>query len=241
MKKNLGKIIGFAIILTVLLAPFTASAAIAQDAVTAFVQSSDPTITISHTVTGTDTVLWLGAVAYGADDAITGATYNGVAMTQAYQGAQGSNAYIYLFYLVNPATGAHNAVISQSGVGTIDGVVASYTGARQTSVPEATGSATSTSASANVNVTTIADGSWGVGVVWTNRSNSNGTNGTIIGGKTSQFSMFDTNGALSPAGVYNMAVTMDSSSTWIASGMSFAPSASAAPIPLLDASFLMFE
>lgn len=223
------------------LMPFRADALIARDNVTAFTQNSTPTITVSHTVTGTDTILWLGAVAYGAADAITGATYNGVAMTQAYEGAQGSNAYIYLFYLVNPATGANNAVISQSGSGNIDGVVASYTGARQTGVPDGSASATSTSATATMSLNTTADNSWGVGVTWTNRDNSNNTNTNIIGGKTSQFSMFDTNGALTPAGAQTLSITLSSSSTWIISGMSFAPSASAVSTPYLDNSFIMFE
>jgi len=88
------------------------------------------TLTWSHTVTGTNPVLFVGAIA-ATTDILTGITYNGVAMTLVGKGAGGSDRFIYLYVLAAPATGAHNIVVS-SASSYLTGFATSYTGGHQT-------------------------------------------------------------------------------------------------------------
>ena len=88
------------------------------------------TLTISHTVTGSNGILWVG-IAAGSGDRVGTVTYNGVAMTQAVKkiDSAGNNNYVYLNYLVSPATGTHNIVITPSLATALEACAASYTGA----------------------------------------------------------------------------------------------------------------
>ena len=196
--------------------------AIARDNITASSTTTGATLTFSHTNTA-GTILWVGVVSYNGTDVITGVTYNGVSMTRALAIAQGANGYVYLYYLASPATGANDVVVSQSASVTIQAVAASYTGASTTGIPDTSNTATGTSGSSTVSVTTVADNCWGVGVTWTNRTNSDGTLGAIIGGLTSQFSMFDSNSSLTPAGSKVFDITMFSSSSWAIGVSTFKP------------------
>lgn len=71
-------------------------------------------------------------------DKWTGVTYNGVAMTRLY-GAQlqPGDRWFYTYYLLSPATGSNNVVISSSSADFIDGCAASYSGTKQTGFPDA--------------------------------------------------------------------------------------------------------
>ena len=91
--------------------------AIAFDAVTGYTLSGTTSDTFAHTVTGANTILWVCAQTGSAGTpAISGVTYNGVSMTAAassgVQTGSNANQRIFLYYLVGPATGAHNVVIS---------------------------------------------------------------------------------------------------------------------------------
>lgn len=72
------------------------------------------TASLTHTYTPTGNALVVivqGDVAGGLDDVT--ATFNGVAMTLADKSVNtGQDTYLYGFYLLNPAAGAHNIVIS---------------------------------------------------------------------------------------------------------------------------------
>jgi hypothetical protein len=75
--------------------------------------------TWSHTVTGTQTALlvWVGVGQASGSDAtknITGITYNGVAMTLALvvHTNNSTSGYLAVYKLTNPATGAHNVVVT---------------------------------------------------------------------------------------------------------------------------------
>jgi len=147
-------------------------------------------VTLSHTCTGSDLILWVGLGIYepSGGDCITGVTYNGVAMTQAIKYAASATEEVYLYYLVNPATGANDIVASAST--TVDEFnvrASSFTGAKQTGVPDASVSNQATSAtSLTTTVTTIADNCWLVGMYNSNASNvSAGTGTTFRNGITS--------------------------------------------------------
>ncbi len=197
---------------------------IALDTTTLSSSVTTATLTFSHNVSGSNKILWVGGYAGGGTDVITGITYNGVAMTRAIGVSQGANGFVYLYYLAAPASGANNVIVSQSGATTIQAVACSYIGAKQTGIPGSSATAVEqVGSNATVNTTTVADNSWLVGVCWTNRTNSNGADTTIRGGVTSQFSMFDSNNAKTPAGSHSLNVTMSSSSTFSIGIVSFEP------------------
>jgi hypothetical protein len=90
--------------------------AIAFDAASSVNSATDVTsLTVSHTCTGSDLTLTAIVTIGGNAATCTGVTYNGVAMTQGVvSGPDGDNNRTYIFYLANPATGAHNLVASFS-------------------------------------------------------------------------------------------------------------------------------
>lgn len=95
------------------------------------------TLTWSHTCTGSSLALFVAVGNIGnAAATISGVTYNGVSMTQLWVADQsgGVEAKGGGFILINPATGAHNVVITLSinGVGYLGGAATSWTGVNQT-------------------------------------------------------------------------------------------------------------
>lgn len=79
--------------------------------------SAGTSLTVSHTCGATATILILGVATYSTPATVT-ATYNGVAMTEVPVSNQlygvGSTNRLTCLYLVNPASGAHNIVITAS-------------------------------------------------------------------------------------------------------------------------------
>lgn len=175
--------------------------AIAFDAVT-----TSSSTTFSHTVgAGSNRILWVGATL--GTSTITGVTYNGVAMTLSSSVASGSYTN-YLFWLVAPASGAHNVVFTNSGGGFFQNWAASYTGASQTGVPEGTQQANQASSNTTgaVNITTTHNNCWMVGHGFedTNGGGDLSQNGGNLALRTTNdfVACFDSNAALSPAGTY---------------------------------------
>lgn len=201
--------------------------AIAYDNSTASAYSgaSSTTVTWSHTCSGTDRVLVVGV--YTTNDNLSTVTYNGVSCTFIGKIA-GTTDYIHLYYLINPASGANNVVATATSALLGYGQATSITGAKQSGQPDA--SATGANASTTnftTSVTTVADNSWLVGIVY--------GGGTIVAGTGTTFraqsvanvlGMMDSNGAKSPAGSYGLNATQSSSfmSMIVAS---FAPSVAA--------------
>ncbi len=162
--------------------------------------------------------------------AITGVTYNGVALTASVNSPQNPPAdvtvKVYYYYLLNPATGTNNVVITFTG--TCDGISAnalSYSGVG--SFPQDT-STTGTGTTGTLTVTTTIDNSWIVGCF---RNNSDG-NGSAGSGTTrrsniaGQNAVYDTGGALTPTGSYSINSTFGST-VYAGVGMSIAP-----PVPV---------
>lgn len=93
--------------------------------------NSSGTNTLSYTMGSvTNGILIAGVNTPGT---ITSCTYNGVAMTKL---ADGTTGFTY-FYLQNPASGAHNLVLTRSGTNTssLDGWAISFSGVQQTGNP----------------------------------------------------------------------------------------------------------
>lgn len=231
------KKIALGLFLTLFLVPNSVFAAIAFDAST-----SDPnptrggsSETFAHTVTGTDTYLVVviarnDDTATAADD-VTGVTYNGVAMTQLKKlngNGGGRFVYEYIYGLANPATGAHNIVISLTGsTGSRAYATAeSFTGVKQTGQPDAF-ITQAVNATPSATLTVVAANSWAVAIAADSGGPYTGT-GVLtsrqlhVNGNT--LASLDSNGPLS-AGANTVGFTGGSSNSMIA--ISLAPVADA--------------
>lgn len=182
--------------------------------------------TYSHTCSGTDRILWVGVTTH-TTKTVNGVTYNGVSLTKAVDKTDG--AYISLWYLIAPATGANNVVISTtSGLGRMNSDCASYTGASQTGQPDATNTGgPTTTGSYSQALTTVANNSWSI-------ANIIGTSGAVMTAGANTAILFNLevtafgNGLihsgtnLTPAGSNPLAVT-SSSQTFYSCIASFSP------------------
>jgi hypothetical protein len=128
-------------------------------------------LTFSHTTSGSNRLLVVGVHTVDANSrTITGVTYNGVAMTSLYEYSAFSQRRTGMFYLINPASGANNVVITLSGAtaspGTIEGAAISFTGVFQTAAgfPDSNSKTDSTGTSISATTTANADQNWIVGV-----------------------------------------------------------------------------
>lgn len=129
-------------------------AALNIDAVSSTSNTSVNSRTFSHTCTGSNRILIVGVSTEdtgSADKVPTGVTYNTVALTKVVSAQIGDpSVTVSLWYLVAPATGANDIVISlPEVVGTVIGGGISFTGVIQSSLGVAGGvSKTETSSSA---------------------------------------------------------------------------------------------
>lgn len=201
--------------------------AIAIDA-TSSGRVTDTSLTFAHTCTGSDLILFVGAFGAVGSDNITGATYNGVAMTLVGKVVVASGRYTYLFRLIAPATGAHNVVISANASSLLQGLAASYTGVDQTTFIDQTGTNTSTGAGSHTQtLTTIYNNEWMIAMVVDNNGNGQtaGADTTQrVLGSSSEAGLYDTNAVISPAGSRTLTVNLTSGTgNWTSVGASFIP------------------
>lgn len=169
-------------------------------------------LTISHTCTGSNLVLGGPSAVYdlgdAGDDNVTGETYNAVALTRVNTSQTGNNRG-YMYILVNPATGAHDYVISASESSILFGSAQSYSGCSQTGQPNAQNAQSAVATNLTVSVTTTADNCW---LVSSTRNNQGGTSPVAGTNTTSRFDMSgfgagDSNGANTPPGSFGQAWT----------------------------------
>jgi hypothetical protein len=187
--------------------------AIAHDANASGLSASSPA-TFSHTCTGSDRILFVAA-ASNTSETVTGVTYNGVSMTEVDSVTAGATQH--LFYLVAPATGANNVVVSTSGSVAVGSSV-SYTGVDQTSPIDATalGATAQTVTNYTASITSVADNSWSImtsrtgnGYAWTGDTGTtvrNQPETTYLGSG----GMVDSGAAITPAGSDTLGVTSTS-------------------------------
>lgn len=199
--------------------------AIALDASSSAVGTGSTT-TLSHTTSGTNRLLFVSV--YEATNAVncTGVTYNGVAMTKITQLILTDRAASF-WYLVAPATGANTVAITGVGAYTIVLMAESFTGAKQTGVPDSSNTGSTASATTfSVSTTTVADNCWLVGHLFNSTTNgmTAGTGTTFrqqpAGGS---LAIGDSNGAKTPAGSYSLALNADVSANCGIIIASFAP------------------
>lgn len=188
--------------------------------------------TWSHTTSGSNRILFVGAfgdtlISDPTCAGITGATYNGVSMTQmptvSPSGVPGDRC-IYLFYLIAPATGANNVVVSAGSSIVIGGMSASYTGAKQSGVPDASAANTqSNTATFTASVTVVAANSWTFLYAKNNFDAPGAGTGSTLRQSADGQGIFDSNGPLSAGSQSMSATSASSTSDWAGIMVSFAP------------------
>lgn len=134
--------------------------AVAFDAASSGQGTGVTSLTVSHTCSGSDRLLTVGAsVSAGSPPTISGVTYNSVAMTA----MSGPTLFITFgryssWRLIAPATGANNIVASFGGTAdeaAVGGI--SFTGAHQTTPLGTVAEAEGTSTAPSVNAVSAAD------------------------------------------------------------------------------------
>lgn len=174
--------------------------AIAYDSSAANTANPGTSVTVSHTTSGDNRLLMLGVITNDTTDKVTGATYNGVAMTRLdSQAAASTGFYGFIYYLVAPATGANNLVVSRSDSNLIGAMSASYTGVSQTGFPDSQAKGTDASGAYDMTTTVVASNCW----LFAN-TRSNDTDGVIplsVGVKrqsvfVGQIAIIDSNGTV---------------------------------------------
>lgn len=213
--------------------------AIAFDATTtSSLGSAVTSITFSHTCTGSNRILFVCTANNGGAN-VTGVTYNGVAMTNIWGAlSNGAPSKSYLWYLIAPATGANNVVVSLSASVSVIAKVVSYTWASQTWQPDSNSSNwPTTTTSFTASTTTVADNSWLIMCGMGRNANAitAGANTTIrspIEALLAWLFVLDSNSAQTPAGSKSMNVT-SASQEFTGIMASFSPSIASTSNPAL--------
>lgn len=161
--------------------------------------------TFAHTCTGSNRFLAFGFMGSAAGDSVTGATYNGTAMTRLNTGNDwaGSNRF-YTYYIANPDSGSNNIVISSSATVNASIISSSFTGVHQTTPIDSNKydvGRTNSSNTFTLTTTVVGSNCWLV-AYWRDvdggYSPDSGTNGTTDRGRTTTVAMVasDSNGTV---------------------------------------------
>lgn len=179
-------------------------------------------LTFSHTCTGSLGLLVVGFSGdnFGGADDVSSVTYNSVAMTLAAKitSATGGDRISYIYYLLGPATGAHNVVITCSSSHLIQGGAVSYTGVKASAQPDntTTNFSSTVATSLTTSLTTVNDNCWTVLLhgCYDGSSPTAGTGSTrrTFDGVDGGWALFDSNAAVTPAGSKSMASNLGSGS-----------------------------
>lgn len=190
--------------------------AIAFDNSTNLGEVESTSLTTAHTCTGDNLLLLVGVRLGGSTDDVTGVTYNSVAMTRLKYNINDSspnNTPTYIYGLLSPDTGANNVVVTRGSSGFILAVASSYTGVKQSGLPDSTAeNETGTATSIAVTTTTVADNCWTAMQVTAAAGNlSAGANTTLRQmGSNTGIALFDSNTAITPAGSTTLNANFDS-------------------------------
>ncbi len=230
MKNSVKKFLICLLVGLSVLAPAFTYAAIAFDASSGTTIVSASSVTWSHTCTGSDRILFVATYGNSGFTEFTGITYNGVSLTFIASEQYGERAS--LWYLINPASGTHDIVISAPTSRPMGGSASSYTGARQSGGLDASITNLTTGSPITTTLTTVADNSWTVVGATANWSGLTAGSGSTVRNTQNSGSLgiFDSNGPKTPAGSTSM--TLSAGNNYMATVMvSFAP----APPPVVAA------
>lgn len=115
--------------------------------------------TFSHTCSGSNRLLIVDVCNDEDSSAVTvsSVTYNGVALTQRITVNRSNSIRASIWYLIAPATGANNVVVTLASSQEFVAAARSYTGVSQTTPLGTAASANATSTAPSVNVSSAAD------------------------------------------------------------------------------------
>lgn len=174
------------------------------------------TVTISHTITGSNTILIIGVTNQNAGGLSVG-TYNGTSFLSNVLATITSGGVPTTLYYIYAAAGTANIVVTRNTTTNYLMVMAaSYTGVNQSMVwsgggaTDATNTGSGTASTFTGTVTSIADNSWAILTCeFDNASLSAGTGSTLRQSQIPGYvawGIFDTNGAKTPAGSISMGI-----------------------------------
>jgi hypothetical protein len=192
----------------------------------------------TQNVTGPNTILWVAARLSTADTITLTATKGAadVAMTQIDTTNIWGTNYEFLFMLAGVDTGTVTikTTIGGAGAPNLQYGSISYSGAAQSGQPDAHATDSQATNPTDVPLTTVGNNSWIV--LACNDDNDNtltaSTNATERAAPSTNFKLFDTNGAQTPAGAKTMTISHVNTNTLKSLIASFSPaSAAAARVP----------
>ena len=182
------------------------------------------TLTWSHTCSGDNRMLFvLARGGNGEGDKITGVTYAAVAMTKIDSATKPTeNSVLSLWYLIAPATGANNVVITLAS-GFMTSVSSSYKNVKQSSQPD--NSATNTAASGTsltISLTPVINNCWTIIAARGQGTLAGGSGTTIRASQGGDNAILDSNAPITPPASTSLIVT-GNEGTWAGVMASFAP------------------
>jgi hypothetical protein len=199
--------------------------AIAFDAASETFSNSTSSLGWSHTCTGSDRILWVYVMHNSGAGTISSVTYNGVALTKYVEDALGQRSS--LWYLIAPSTGTNTITVTPSTTMYCYTAAASYTGVHQTSFLDGSDTSSAAQASLASSITTTQDNCWTIlGARQQSTGNTDASTGCTerAAGAVGTVQLYDSNSAITPAGVYSMTTTQSATGTTGHVMAAFAPS-----------------
>lgn len=133
---------------------------IAVDSTSSGSNALTTSLTVAHTCSGNNRLLVVALYDSNSIADPTSVTYAGVSMTLLTEtDVGGPNVRILYYYLLNPASGTNNIIVSFAVANQVGIANASYTGVRQ-SAPEANQSSGAVASPFSRSVTTVANRAW---------------------------------------------------------------------------------
>lgn len=192
--------------------------AIAFDAVSGAQGVFVNTISWNHTCTGADLMLFV-TMSYSLVPGmtVTGLTYNGVNMNvlNATVTSPSFGVKSVTYYLANPATGTHTIKLDTSSASDIlDCNATSYSGVDTSTAPAVIATNIGNVTPTTTTGTTTINNAWTI--LMGNGGQTAGTGATKRGTAHSQGGcIYDSNGAITPAGSYSMTTSDNSDHAWV--------------------------
>lgn len=106
--------------------------AVAFDAVATDTTGGAANLTYSHTCTGSNLVMYVLCGQRFGTSGVSAVTYNAVSLTKLFEFDNGNLTSSIVYRLINPATGAHNVIVTEGGSRAVTAVSVSFTGVDQT-------------------------------------------------------------------------------------------------------------
>jgi hypothetical protein len=186
-------------------------------------------LTYSYTVgTGTSRLLVVNLIGDTSADDISSITYGGTLLTLLGKVQAPSNNWQYVYYLLNPASGPNNVVITAGSPHYLISQAASWYNVKQTAQPDAstTNTAPAASTSTTTSLTTVASGSLVVQGIWSYGHLATGSGATpiVIDAATGGAGIFVSSASpVTPAGSVSMTTVSDGTQSSGFIMASFAP------------------